>query len=114
MLSSSNKAIIEVDCLFSGIDFNVSITRSKFEELNADLFSCTMEHVEKALRESKMHKAQIHDIVLVGGSTRIPKLQKLLQNFFKGKELKKSINPDEILAHGAALHAAIIAGEGKF
>jgi L1 cell adhesion molecule like protein len=114
MLSSSTKASIEVDCLFAGIDFNVSITRNKFEELNADLFHCIMFHVEKSLRDAKMDKAQIHYIVLVGGSTRIPKVQKLLQNFFNGKELKKSINPEETVAYGAALYLTILAEEGKY
>lgn len=100
-LSSSSQASIEIDSLFEGIDFYTSITRARFEELNADLFRGTMEPVEKALRDAKLDKAQIHDIVLVGGSTRIPKIQKLLQDFFNGKELNKSINPDEAVAYGA-------------
>lgn len=100
-LSSSSQASIEIDSLFEGIDFYTSITRARFEELNADLFRGTMEPVEKALRDAKLDKATIHDIVLVGGSTRIPKIQKLLQDFFNGKELNKSINPDEAVAYGA-------------
>ncbi|XP_047103713.1 heat shock 70 kDa protein-like [Schistocerca piceifrons] len=110
-LYSSTQASIEIDSLYEGIDFYTSITRARFEELNADLFRSTMEPVEKALRDAKMDKPQIHDIVLVGGSTRIPKVQKLLQDFFSGKELNKSINPDEAVAYGAAVQAAILAGD---
>ncbi|KAI5694424.1 hypothetical protein M8J75_016546 [Diaphorina citri] len=110
-LSSSTQASIEIDSLFEGVDFYTSVTRARFEELNADLFRGTMEPVEKSLRDAKMDKAQIHDIVLVGGSTRIPKVQKLLQDFFNGKELNKSINPDEAVAYGAAVQAAILHGD---
>jgi L1 cell adhesion molecule like protein len=110
-LSSSTQASIEIDSLFDGIDFYTSITRARFEELNADLFRGTLEPVEKSIRDAKMDKAQIHDIVLVGGSTRIPKIQKLLQDFFNGKELNKSINPDEAVAYGAAVQAAILHGD---
>lgn len=110
-LSSSTQASIEIDSLFEGIDFYSTITRARFEELNADLFRSTLEPVEKALRDAKLDKAQIHDIVLVGGSTRIPKIQKLLQDFFNGKELNKSINPDEAVAYGAAVQAAILNGD---
>lgn len=110
-LSSSTQASIEIDSLFEGIDYYTSITRARFEELNADLFRSTMEPVEKALRDAKMDKGTIHDIVLVGGSTRIPKVQKLLQDFFNGKELNKSINPDEAVAYGAAVQAAILHGD---
>lgn len=110
-LSSSTQASIEIDSLFEGIDFYTSITRARFEELNADLFRSTMDPVEKAIRDAKMDKSAIHDIVLVGGSTRIPKVQKLLQDFFNGKELNKSINPDEAVAYGAAVQAAILHGD---
>ena len=110
-LSSSTQASIEIDSLFEGIDYYTTITRARFEELNADLFRSTMEPVEKSLRDAKMDKSQIHDIVLVGGSTRIPKVQKLLQDFFNGKELNKSINPDEAVAYGAAVQAAILSGD---
>lgn len=110
-LSSSTQASIEIDSLFEGTDFYTSITRARFEELNADLFRSTMEPVEKAIRDAKMDKASIQDIVLVGGSTRIPKVQKLLQDFFNGKELNKSINPDEAVAYGAAVQAAILHGD---
>lgn len=110
-LSSSSQASIEIDSLFEGIDFYTTITRARFEELNADLFRSTLEPVEKALRDAKMDKSAIHDVVLVGGSTRIPKVQKLLQDLFNGKELNKSINPDEAVAYGAAVQAAILSGE---
>ncbi|EDW19253.1 heat shock 70 kDa protein cognate 1 [Drosophila mojavensis] len=110
-LSSSTQANIEIDSLFEGIDFYTSLTRARFEELNGDLFRSTMEPVAKALRDAKMDKGQIHDIVLVGGSTRIPKVQRLLQDFFNGKELNKSINPDEAVAYGAAVQAAILHGD---
>jgi L1 cell adhesion molecule like protein len=110
-LSSSTQASIEIDSLFEGIDYYTTITRARFEELNADLFRSTLEPVEKALRDAKLDKPQIHDVVLVGGSTRIPKVQKLLQDFFNGKELNKSINPDEAVAYGAAVQAAILSGE---
>ncbi|XP_041424289.1 heat shock protein family A (Hsp70) member 8 L homeolog isoform X1 [Xenopus laevis] len=110
-LSSSTQASIEIDSLYEGIDFYTSITRARFEELNADLFRGTLDPVEKSLRDAKLDKSQIHDIVLVGGSTRIPKIQKLLQDFFNGKELNKSINPDEAVAYGAAVQAAILSGD---
>nr|XP_020468828.1 heat shock 70 kDa protein 1-like [Monopterus albus] len=110
-LSSSSQASIEIDSLYEGIDFYTSITRARFEELCSDLFRGTLEPVEKALRDAKMDKAQIHDVVLVGGSTRIPKIQKLLQDFFNGRELNKSINPDEAVAYGAAVQAAILTGD---
>merc|ERR1712002_797747 len=110
-LSASAQANIEIDSLFEGIDFYTSITRARFEELNADLFKGTLEPVEKAMRDAKLDKSSIHDIVLVGGSTRIPKIQKLLQDLFMGKELNKSINPDEAVAYGAAVQAAILSGD---
>ena len=110
-LSSSTQASIEIDSLFEGTDFYTSITRARFEELNADLFRSTMDPVEKAIRDAKLDKSAIHDIVLVGGSTRIPKVQRLLQDLFNGKELNKSINPDEAVAYGAAVQAAILHGD---
>ncbi|KAL9460037.1 hypothetical protein AB3S75_003268 [Citrus x aurantiifolia] len=111
-LSSTTQTTIEIDSLYEGIDFYATITRARFEELNMDLFRKCMEPVEKCLRDSKIDKSQVHDIVLVGGSTRIPKVQQLLQDFFNGKELCKSINPDEAVAYGAAVQAAILSGEG--
>jgi len=110
-LSVSAQANVEIDSLFEGADFYSSITRARFEEMCADKFRSTLEPVERALRDAKMDKASIDEIVLVGGSTRIPKIQKLLQGFFNGKELNKSINPDEAVAHGAAVQAAILSGD---
>jgi len=110
-LSASAQANIEIDSLFEGIDFYTSITRARFEELCSDLFKGTLEPVEKAMRDAKMDKSSVNDIVLVGGSTRIPKIQKLLQDFFNGKELNRSINPDEAVAYGAAVQAAILTGD---
>jgi len=110
-LSASAQANIEIDSLFEGVDFYTAITRARFEELCSDLFRGTLQPVEKALRDAKMDKSSIDDIVLVGGSTRIPKVQKLLSDFFNGKELNKSINPDEAVAYGAAVQAAILTGE---
>ena len=107
-LSSQTQANIEIDALFEGIDFYTTITRAQFEELNGDLFRSTMEPIEKALYDAKFNKRDIHDVVLVGGSTRIPKIQNLLQDFFNGIELNKSINPDEAAAFGAAMQAAIL------
>jgi heat shock 70kDa protein 1/2/6/8 len=110
-LSASAQANIEIDSLFEGIDFYTSVTRARFEELCSDLFKGTLEPVEKAMRDAKLDKSSIHDLVLVGGSTRIPKIQKLLQDFFNGKELCKAINPDEAVAYGAAVQAAILTGD---
>ena len=110
-LSSAAQTSIEIDSLFEGIDFYTSLTRARFEELNQDLFRSTMEPVEKVLRDAKIDKSQVHDIVLVGGSTRIPKIQKMVSDFFNGKEPNKSINPDEAVAYGAAVQAAILTGD---
>merc|ERR1712149_96154 len=110
-LSASAQANIEIDSLFEGIDFYTSITRARFEELCSDLFKGTLDPVEKAMRDAKLDKSSINDVVLVGGSTRIPKIQKLLMDFFNGKELNKSINPDEAVAYGAAVQAAILTGD---
>ncbi|KAI7859884.1 70 kDa heat shock protein 3 [Circinella umbellata] len=110
-LSSSAQTSIEIDSLFEGLDFYTSLTRARFEELNQDLFRNTMEPVEKVLRDSKIDKGSVHDIVLVGGSTRIPKVQKLVSDFFNGKEPNRSINPDEAVAYGAAVQAAILSGD---
>eukprot|EP00891_Asterochloris_glomerata_P002649 jgi/Astpho2/2649/Aster-06999 len=112
-LSSSAQTSIEIDSLYEGVDFYSSITRARFEELNMDLFRKCMEPVEKTLRDAKMDKSNVHEVVLVGGSTRIPKVQQMLQDFFNGKELCKSINPDEAVAYGAAVQAAILSGEGS-
>lgn len=110
-LSSSAQTSIEIDSLFEGIDFYTSITRARFEELCQDLFRSTMEPVERTLRDAKIDKSSVHEIVLVGGSTRIPKIQKMVSDFFNGKEPNKSINPDEAVAYGAAVQAAILSGD---
>ncbi|CAN8017208.1 unnamed protein product, partial [Ixodes persulcatus] len=107
-LSSSAEASIDIDALFEGVDFHSNITRTRFQELCADLFRSILDPVERALRGAKLDKSQIHDVVLVGGSTRIPKVQKLLRDFFNGKELSMGINPDEAVAYGAAVQAAIL------
>jgi len=112
-LSSSTQTSIEIDSLFEGVDFFSSITRARFEELCMDLFRGTLEPVEKVLRDSKTDKRSVHDVVLVGGSTRIPKVQQLLSDYFNGKEPSRSINPDEAVAYGAAVQAAILAGTGS-
>ena len=112
-LSSSTEATIEIDALYEGIDFYTKVSRARFEELCSDLFRATLEPVEKALADAKLDKRSIHDVVLVGGSTRIPKVQSMLQNFFCGKQLNLSINPDEAVAYGAAVQAAILTGEGN-
>ena len=112
-LSSTSQTTIEIDSLFEGIDFYSSVTRARFEELNMELFRQCMGPVEQCLRDARLDKSQVHDVVLVGGSTRIPKVQQLLQDFFNGRELCKSINPDEAVACGAAVQAAILTGQGN-
>lgn len=109
-LSSTSQTTVEIDSLFEGIDFYSSITRARFEDLNADLFRKCMEPVEQVIRDAKMDKVKVDEVVLVGGSTRIPKIQQMLSSFFNGKELNKSINPDEAVAYGAAVQAAILSG----
>jgi len=109
-LSSSTKANIEIDSLFEGVDFNTTITRARFEDLCGDYFRNCITPVEKVLKDSGIGKAQVHEIVLVGGSTRIPKVQTLISEFFNGKQPNKTINPDEAVAYGAAVQAAILSG----
>merc|ERR1711985_87333 len=109
-LSSSANAQIEIDSLFEGVDFYSSITRARFEDLCADLFRGTLDPVEKVLKDSKADKGSVHEVVLVGGSTRIPKVQELITNYFNGKEPCRSINPDEAVAYGAAVQANILTG----
>jgi heat shock protein 1/8 len=111
-LSSSANASIEIDSLFEGIDFYTNISRAKFESLCEDLFRGCLDPVERVLRDSKIDKSKVDEVVLVGGSTRIPRVQKLLSDFFNGKELNKSINPDEAVAYGAAIQASILNGDG--
>jgi heat shock 70kDa protein 1/2/6/8 len=112
-LSSSTQAHIEIDSLFDGIDFNATITRARFEDLCMDYFKKCMDPVEKVLRDSKIAKSEVDEVVLVGGSTRIPKVQNMLSDFFNGKEACKSINPDEAVAFGATVQAAILSGADK-
>ena len=112
-LSSSTQATIEIDSLFDGIDFSLSLSKARFEEFNMDYFRNSMGPVEKRLRDSGIDKRNVHDVVLVGGSTRIPIVQKMIQEFFNGKEPNRSINPDEAVAFGAAVQAAILTGEGS-
>jgi heat shock protein 1/8 len=112
ILSSAHQAPIECETLAEGEDFNTQISRAKFEELCMDLFRKCMPPVENVLKDSGLAKGQIHEVVLVGGSTRIPKVQQMLSDFFNGKVLNRSINPDEAVAYGAAVQAAILTGEG--
>jgi len=109
-LSQATQTLIEIDSLYEGIDFSVTVTRARFEELCMDYFKKTLAPVEKVLRDGKFSKEQVHEVVLVGGSTRIPKVQQLLKEFFNGKEPCKSINPDEAVAYGATVQAAILSG----
>ncbi|XP_075675385.1 heat shock cognate 70 kDa protein-like [Castanea sativa] len=112
-LSSAMDTTIDVDSLCNGIDFFSTVTRAKFEELNMDLFRKCIHIVEKCLTDAKMDKSCVHDVVVTGGSSRIPMVQQLLREFFNGKELCKSINPDEAVAYGAAVQAAILTGMGN-
>ena len=111
-LSSSANAAIEIDSLFEGVDFYSNITRAKFEQLCEHLFKRCMDPIEKVMLDAKLSKGEIHEIVMVGGTTRIPKFQNMISNYFNGKELNKSINPDEAVAYGAAIQAAILSGNG--
>jgi len=110
-LSSAHQTRIEVESLFEGEDFTETLTRAKFEELNMDLFRSTMKPVQKVLEDADMQKKDIDEIVLVGGSTRIPKVQQLVKDFFNGKEPSRGINPDEAVAYGAAVQAGVLSGE---
>ena len=109
-LSSSTQSTIEIDSLYDGIDFMGSLTRARLEELCSDIFKRMMEPVDNVLRDSKVSKSQVHEVVLVGGTTRIPKIQKMLSEYFNGKELCKSVNPDECVAAGACVQGAILSG----
>uniref|UniRef100_A0A0A9XXX1 Heat shock protein SSA1 n=1 Tax=Lygus hesperus TaxID=30085 RepID=A0A0A9XXX1_LYGHE len=112
-LSSHPEARVEVDSLVEGFDFSEKVTRAKFEELNMELFKNTLVPVQKVLEDAKLKKSDIDEIVLVGGSTRIPKVQQLIKDFFGGKEPNKGINPDEAVAYGAAVQAAVLTGESE-
>jgi heat shock 70kDa protein 1/2/6/8 len=109
-LSTSEQTFIEIDSLFEGIDFHTTLTRARFEELNQDLFQYAMEPIGRVLQDAKIDKSNVHEIVLVGGSTRIPKIQRMISEYFNGKELNKSINPDEAAVCGAAIQAAVLSG----
>uniref|UniRef100_A0A914WL26 Uncharacterized protein n=1 Tax=Plectus sambesii TaxID=2011161 RepID=A0A914WL26_9BILA len=110
-LSAQHQVRLEVESMFDGEDFSETLTRAKFEELNMDLFRSTMKPVQKVLEDSDLKKDEVHEIVLVGGSTRIPKVQQLIKEFFNGKEPSRGINPDEAVAFGAAVQAGVISGE---
>mmetsp|Transcript_95344 Transcript_95344/g.221303 ORF Transcript_95344/g.221303 Transcript_95344/m.221303 type:complete len:632 (-) Transcript_95344:280-2175(-) len=111
-LSSTHQGRVEIEALFDGVDFSETLTRARFEEINNDLFKNTLGPVKQVLEDSGLKKNQIDEIVLVGGSTRIPKVQQLIKDFFNGKEPNRGINPDEAVAYGAAVQAAIVTGEG--
>ena len=110
-LSNGTQTTVEIDSLFDGEDFNSNITRARFEDLNAKAFNGTIQPVEQVLKDANLDKSKVDEIVLVGGSTRIPRIQKLLSDFFNGKKLEKSINPDEAVAYGAAVQAGILSGK---
>ncbi|XP_066929173.1 endoplasmic reticulum chaperone BiP-like [Clytia hemisphaerica] len=112
-LSTQHQVNIEIDSFFNGEDFSETLTRAKFEELNMDLFKSTLKPVKQVLNDSGLKKSQIDEVVLVGGSTRIPKIQSLVKEFFGGKEPSKGINPDEAVAYGAAIQGGILSGEEK-
>ncbi|GAM88510.1 hypothetical protein ANO11243_065430 [Dothideomycetidae sp. 11243] len=110
-LSNATQTTVEIDSLFDGEDFNANITRARFEDINAKAFNGTIQPVEQVLKDAAVDKSKVDEIVLVGGSTRIPRIQKLLSDFFNGKKLEKSINPDEAVAYGAAVQAGILSGK---
>ena len=110
-LSNGTQTTVEIDSLFDGEDFNAQITRARFEDLNAKAFNGTIDPVQQVLKDASLDKSKVDEIVLVGGSTRIPRIQKLLSDFFDGKKLEKSINPDEAVAYGAAVQAGILSGK---
>jgi len=110
-LSSQMSTRIEIEAFFDGLDFSETLTRAKFEEINLDLFRKTLKPVEQVLKDAKVSKSEVDDIVLVGGSTRIPKVQELLETYFKGKKASKGINPDEAVAYGAAVQGGVLTGE---
>jgi heat shock 70kDa protein 1/2/6/8 len=112
-LSNGTQTTVEIDSLFDGEDFNAQITRARFEDLNAKAFNATIDPVQQVLKDAAIEKKGVEDIVLVGGSTRIPRIQKLLSDFFDGKKLEKSINPDEAVAYGAAVQAGILSGKAQ-
>ena len=112
-LSSSTTTTIEVESLLDGVDYSTTLTRAKFEQLADKVFARTLEPLDRLLKDAKMSKGDIHEIVLVGGTTRIPRVQEILSNYFNGKQLNKSLNPDEAVAYGAAVQASILTGQGN-
>ena len=112
-LSASTTTTIEVESLLDGVDYNTTLTRAKFEQLADKVFTRTLDPLDRLLKDAKMSKGDIHEIVLVGGTTRIPRVQELLSNYFNGKQLNKSLNPDEAIAYGAAVQASILTGQGN-
>lgn len=113
ILSTSASANVEIDSFYEGVDFYTTITRAKFEELCMDIFKRTIDPVDQVLRDAKISKGDVDEIVLVGGTTRIPKIQQMLSDYFNGKQLNKSLNPDECVAYGAAVQAAVLTGQGN-
>merc|ERR1711998_531990 len=110
-LSSVHQARVEIEALHDGVDFSEMLTRARFEELNNDLFKNTLSPVKQVLEDSGMQKNQIDDVVLVGGSTRIPKVQQLIKDFFGGKEPNRGVNPDEAVAYGAAVQGGVLSNQ---
>merc|ERR1712151_1468760 len=111
-LSSQHQARLEIESLYDGIDFSETLTRARFEELNMDLFKKTLGPVKNVMEDGGLTKSEVDELVMVGGSTRIPKVQQLLKDFFSGKEPNRGINPDETVAYGAAVQGGILSGEG--
>ena len=110
-LSTQPQTRIEIESLYNGEDFSEVLTRARFEELNLDLFQFTLKPIQQVLKDGDVKKSEVDEIVLVGGSTRIPKVQELVKNFFKGKSISKGINPDEAVAYGAAVQGAVLSGD---
>merc|ERR1719238_2206479 len=112
-LSSAHQARLEIESLYDGVDFSETLTRARFEELNIDLFKKTLGPVGKVMSDAGLKKSEVDEIVLVGGSTRIPKVQQLIKDYFNGKEPSRGINPDEAVAYGAAVQGGILSGEAS-
>merc|ERR1711881_827967 len=111
-LSTAHQARIEIEALYDGIDFSETLTRARFEELNSDLFKSTLVPVKQVFEDAGFKKSQVDDVVLVGGSTRIPKVQQLIKDFFGGKEPNRGVNPDEAVAYGASVQGGVLSHQG--